>query len=72
MPVLALIQTVLALVPSIIDDVAKVSALFATASTAIDNAQANGGAVTADDWAKLNALFQADLAQLGKDAGVSA
>lgn len=51
--VLGVVNLVVGLAPQLINDVESLSTLFTNASNAVQNAQANGGVVPAEDWAAL-------------------
>jgi hypothetical protein len=72
MPIAAIVTLLIQVLPSLIGDIAQVSALLETASAAVKNAQASAdGLVAAADWQAMVAATQADLAQLALDAGLT-
>lgn len=71
MPIASLILLLAQLLPTIVDDVSSVTSVLDASSTAIKNAQAGDGTISADDWAAIDAATDADLASLAAAAGVT-
>lgn len=73
MPIAALIALLVQVLPTVADDVAAVTGLLDSTSSAIKNAQAPGsnGMVSAADWQALQAQTSSDLNQLALDLGMT-
>lgn len=71
MPIADLILLLAQLLPLLVNDIAAVQRVLTTSSTAIKNAQAGNGQISAADWATLDAAVNVDLAALAKAAGVA-
>ena len=71
MPVASLILLLAQLLPLLVNDIAAVQQVLATSSTAIKNAQAGDGTISAADWKALDDAVNVDLAALAKKAGVA-
>jgi len=71
MPITDLILLIAQLLPQITTDVSAVIAVLDNASTAIKNAQAGDGSVSAADWAAIDAQVSVDMAALAAAASVS-
>jgi hypothetical protein len=71
MPIASLILLLAQLLPTIVNDVEAVTAALDTSSTAIKNAQAGDGTISAADWAALDAATNTDLSALATAAGMT-
>lgn len=64
MTIPALIALLVQLLPTLLDDWAKIVAVLDSSSAAVRNAQASDGKISAADWAALDAHVEGDLARL--------
>ena len=65
----AIVELLLQVLPLLVQDGAELATFLDTASTAVKNAQANGGTVSAADWATLDAQRAAAEAAFKAAAG---
>lgn len=70
MTTVSLVMLLAQLLPTIANDAVQVSNVLGAGKTAIDNAQAGDGTVSAADVAAIDAAIEADLTQFAKDAGI--